>query len=73
MYSLYHSMQNPATARETHARETQCKPAARFNFDCLEQDFAYALIMFRAMKNTFAGRSPSRRMKYGYHSVPNGM
>ena len=27
---------------------------------------------FRAMKNTFAGRSPNRRMKYGYHSVPNG-
>src|SRR5580692_6880422 len=28
--------------------------------------------ILRAMKNTFAGRSPSRRMKYGYHSVPKG-
>jgi hypothetical protein len=27
----------------------------------------------RAMKKTFAGRSPKRRMKYGYHSVPKGM
>jgi hypothetical protein len=26
----------------------------------------------RTMKSTFCGRSPSRRMKYGYHSVPNG-
>ncbi len=26
-----------------------------------------------AIKNTFAGRSASRRMKYGYHSVPNGI
>jgi hypothetical protein len=24
------------------------------------------------MNNAFAGRSPSRRIRYGYHSVPNG-
>lgn len=29
--------------------------------------------MFLAMKTTLAGRSARRRMKYGYHSVPNGM
>jgi hypothetical protein len=28
--------------------------------------------MFFAMKKTLAGRSASRRMKYGYHSCPNG-
>ena len=27
---------------------------------------------FRTKKSAFAGRSPNRRMKYGYHSVPNG-
>jgi hypothetical protein len=27
---------------------------------------------FRARNSTFAGRSASRRMKYGYQSVPNG-
>ncbi len=32
----------------------------------------YDLRKFFAMKNTFAGRSPRRRMKYGYHSVPKG-
>ena len=29
--------------------------------------------MFFAMKNTLAGRSASRRMKYGYHSRPKGI
>jgi len=29
--------------------------------------------MFLATKKTFAGRSAKRRIKYGYHSVPNGM
>src|ERR1019366_2338748 len=33
----------------------------------------YCRNMFRAMKSTLAGRSARRRMKYGYHSVPNGM
>ena len=28
--------------------------------------------MFLAMKRTLAGRSASRRMKYGYHSLPKG-
>ena len=32
----------------------------------------YFRSMFLAMKNTLAGRSPKRRMKYGYHSVPKG-
>jgi len=27
---------------------------------------------FRARNTTFAGRSASRRMKYGYQSLPNG-
>ena len=33
----------------------------------------YCRNMFFAMNSTFAGRSARRRMKYGYHSVPNGM
>jgi hypothetical protein len=32
----------------------------------------YERSRLRAMKKTFAGRSPNRRMKYGYHSVPKG-
>ena len=29
--------------------------------------------MLPVMKAMFAGRSASRRMRYGYHCVPNGM
>ena len=36
-------------------------------------DKPYRRIKFRARKNAFAGRSARRRMKYGYHSVPNGI
>jgi len=36
------------------------------------QRLLYLRSMLRAIKNTFAGRSPRRRMKYGYHSAPNG-
>ena len=32
----------------------------------------YLRSIFLAMKNKLAGRSPSLRMKYGYHSVPKG-
>lgn len=33
---------------------------------------SYERSIFLAIKKTFAGRSPNRRMKYGYHSAPNG-
>ena len=33
----------------------------------------YCRNMLRAMNSTLAGRSASRRMKYGYHSDPNGI
>lgn len=33
----------------------------------------HLLTIWRAMNSTFAGRSANRRMKYGYHSVPNGI
>jgi hypothetical protein len=33
---------------------------------------SYFLNMLRKTKKALAGRSPKRRMKYGYHSVPNG-
>jgi len=32
----------------------------------------YRRSMFLAMNSTLAGRSASRRMKYGYHARPNG-
>src|SRR5690349_12160582 len=34
---------------------------------------AYFLNKFLATNRAFAGRSANLRMKYGYHSVPNGM
>ena len=40
--------------------------------DAATYESCYARSILRAMKNTFAGRSPRRRMKYGYHSEPNG-
>ena len=36
------------------------------------QTAGYFRRRFLTMNNAFAGRSPSRRMRYGYHSVPNG-
>ena len=35
--------------------------------------FYRSLTRLLRTKATFAGRSPSRRMKYGNHSRPNGM
>jgi hypothetical protein len=55
----------PFSLRASLGSEVRCRPPdadARFHFRNI----------FRAIKNTFAGRSPNRRMKYGYHSVPNG-
>ena len=38
-----------------------------------ENPFQFSRNMLRITKPTLAGRSPSRRMKYGNHWRPNGM
>ena len=47
-----------------HAERTACPP---------DPAIPYPRSRFLAINQTLAGRSASRRMKYGYHSVPNGI
>ena len=58
-----------------HARQSNERRAthpAAHTGSALAQVFPQLLKKFFARNSTFAGRSASRRMKYGYHSGPNG-
>jgi hypothetical protein len=58
-------------AREPHSRRAaDAGRGARNGHDGLHP---FSLTIARTTKPTFAGRSPSRRMKYGNHCRPNGM
>jgi hypothetical protein len=58
--------------RTSHEKGAPAWPPAR-NVSVVSQPVLhYFRKKFLARKSTFAGRSASRRMKYGYHSSPKG-
>ena len=58
---------NPGDSQMEYLDSDQAHDSSRHNYPAFSPNSA------RSTNPTLAGRSPSRRMKYGNHSLPNGM